>query len=140
MGKYLLSSLLFFSYCVGSNGFFNSFFKSNQIIVPISDIKDKLLNNNKIFNPFEKSDQLSLTENIINSCESPNGKIINDNDNLLKINLLIDSSKLNDNLPFCESKPFYLKTVPEITSEIRSNLVNEITNIHIIDKINRFGF
>ena len=95
MGKYLLSSLLFFSYYVSSYGFFNSFFKSNQIIVPISDIKDKILNNNIIFNPFEKSDQLSLTENIINSCESQNEKIINNDLNFLKFNLLLNNNNIN---------------------------------------------
>ena len=136
MGKYLLSSLLFFSYYVSSYGFFNSFFKNNQIIIPISDIKDKILNNNIIFNPFEKSDQLSLTENIINSCESQNEKIINNDLNFLRFNLLLNNNNINNNLPLCESKPLYLKTVPEITNEIKSNLVNEIANLHIIDKIN----
>jgi len=132
MGKYLVSSLLFFTYLMNTSAFFNSLFKINK--EPIIKINEGIVNNNKIFNPFENSNQLSLTQDIMNSCESPNEKITNSDMNFLKINLLINNH--NNELPYCESKPLYLKTVPELTNEIKMNVINELNNHNIIEKIN----
>lgn len=132
MGKYLVSSLLFFSYLMNTSAFINSLFKINK--EPIIKINEGIVNNNKIFNPFENSNQLSLTQDIMNSCESPNEKITSSDMNFLKINLLINNH--NNDLPYCESKPLYLKTVPELTNEIKMNVINELNNHNIIEKIN----
>ena len=132
MGKYLVSSLLFFTYLMNTSAFINSLFKINK--EPIIKINEGVVNNNKIFNPFENSNQLSLTQDIMNSCESPNEKITNSDMNFLKINLLINNH--NNELPYCESKPLYLKTVPELTNEIKMNVINELNNHNIIEKIN----
>lgn len=129
MGKYFLSYLVLFNCLFSSESFiFNKLFRTH-----IQKVNDNIVSNNGIFNPFEKHPELHITDNIIQSCQVQENT--DKSVDLLNFRFIQNvNQNINNQLPVCESKPYYLKTVPELIAEIKTNII--MNNLHeISDKI-----
>ncbi len=128
MGKYFLTYLVLFNYLFSTESFiFGKIFKT-----PIQKVNEDIVSNNGIFNPFEKHPELHITDDIIQSCQVQENT--DSNFHILNFKFLLNNQDINNQLPICESKPYYLKTVPEIIAEIKTNII--MNNLHeISDKI-----